>query len=81
MFFLEPELQAAQHEVEQLRLEVEKLKKYGENNFFMCILEAVFKELFSAYSVLKGEMICVTIPTRLKFICFVYVIIQRKCCR
>lgn len=51
MFFLEPELQAAQHEVEQLRLEVEKLKKYGENNFLMCILEAVFKELlFSAYS-------------------------------
>lgn len=29
--FLEPELQAAQQEVEQLRQEVEKLKMYGEN--------------------------------------------------
>lgn len=45
MFFSEPELQAAQQEVEQLRQEVEKLKKYGEKYFFMCILQAVFKEL------------------------------------
>lgn len=32
VFFLEPELQAAQHELEQLRQEVEKVKKYGENH-------------------------------------------------
>lgn len=34
---LEPELQAAQHEVEQLRQEVEKLKKYGKNISFIFI--------------------------------------------
>lgn len=30
---LEPELQAAQHEVQQLRQEVQKVKKYGKKSF------------------------------------------------
>lgn len=38
---LEPELQAAQHQVQQLRQEVEKLKKYGEKR----LLTVYFKRI------------------------------------